>query len=128
MIPARYRDALGNGVYVTLGFDQNLIVLTEEHFANLSERARNMSLTDPTARMLKRLLFSHAEWVEIDRAGRILIPQWLRKTVGLNGKVMVVGMGDYFEIWPLEHWEQHRQILEDPAANAQRFASLELPL
>lgn len=128
MVPARFRELLGSNGYITLGFDQNLMVLPSEVFMRLSEHARAMSLTDPNARLLKRLLFSHAERVEIDRVGRILIPQWLRKSAEISSRAMVVGMGDYFEIWPFERWEEQRQLLQDPEANAQRFASLELSL
>lgn len=60
--------------------------------------------------------------------GRILIPQWLRKDAEIANRAMVVGMGDYFEIWSYERWEEHRQLLQDSEANAQRFASLELSL
>ncbi len=128
MVPARFRELLGSNGYITLGFDQNLMVLPSEVFIRLSEHARAMSLTDPNARLLKRLLFSHAERVEMDRVGRILIPQWLRKSAEINSRAMVVGMGDYFEIWPFERWEEQRQLLQDPEANARRFASLELSL
>ncbi|MGB9799188.1 MAG: division/cell wall cluster transcriptional repressor MraZ [Thermanaerothrix sp.] len=128
MVPARFRELLGSNGYITLGFDQNLMVLPAEVFERLAEHARTMSLTDPNARLLKRLLFSHAERVDIDRVGRILIPQWLRKDAEISSRAIVVGMGDYFEIWSYERWEEHRQLLQDPEANAQRFTSLELSL
>ena len=60
------------------GFDQNLIVLPSENYEGLFQRIRQMSITDPNARLLRRLFFSTADRVDVDQAGRILIPQFLR--------------------------------------------------
>ncbi|HZW02425.1 MAG TPA: division/cell wall cluster transcriptional repressor MraZ, partial [Anaerolineaceae bacterium] len=98
-IPARFRDLLDEGAYVTRGFDNNLLVLTPPSFDIISQRVRQMSITDEAARLLKRLIFSSAERVEVDRNGRILIPQWLRASVGIENAAVVVGAGEYFEIW-----------------------------
>ena len=126
-IPARYRELLADGAYVTQGFDRNLMVLPSAVFVQLSSHANQLSVTDPTARTLKRYIFSTAERIEIDRAGRILLPQFLRQQVGLNGGAVIVGVGDYFEIWSPDQWAQQNDILQDTDANTQRFAALNLP-
>lgn len=126
-IPARFRDLLAaEGAYVLQGFDNNLMVLTVPTFEAISKRVSQMSLTDPSARLLKRLIFSTADRVEVDRAGRILIPQFLRRSAGLDGEAILVGVGDYFEIWAPSVWEQQVDQLQDVEANAQRFMTLEL--
>ncbi len=127
-VPARFREPLMQGAYITLGFDQNLMVLTPEIFKLISENVRQMSITDPETRLLKRLIFSHAEWVEVDRVGRILIPQWLRNAAQIDGNVVVVGNDTYFEIWSPNLWENQTEQLQDSEANARRFATLNLPL
>jgi MraZ protein len=121
-IPARYRDLLLDGAYVTQGFDRNLIVMTVSAFETLSHNVKQMSITDSKARMLRRLIFSNGERVEVDKAGRILIPQFLRQGAGLNGEAIVVGVGDYFEIWSPEHWAEQASRLQDAEANADLFA------
>ncbi len=63
-IPANYREQLQDGAYITQGFDQNLIVLPKTSFENISTRINKMSLTNPDARQLSRLIFSHAEEIE----------------------------------------------------------------
>ena len=73
-IPARYRELISQGAYITLGFDQNLMVLTTSYFNEIAERSAKLSLTDATSRQLMRLIFSNAERVEVDKAGRILEP------------------------------------------------------
>lgn len=124
-VPARFRELLAPvGAYVIQGFDHNLIVLPSVMFDELSEKVSRMSLTRPDARQLRRLLYSTANRVEIDKAGRMLIPQFLRQLADLNDGVVIVGNGDYFELWSPESWEQLNQELLDPQATANRFADL----
>ena len=126
-IPARYRDLLlPDGAYVMQGFDSNIMVLPSAVFESLSNNINQMSITDPTKRLLRRMVFSTANRVEFDRAGRILIPQFLRQGAGLDTTVVVVGAGLYFEIWSPEAWVHQDQQLQDAQANAQRFSGLEL--
>lgn len=125
-VPARYREPLEKGAYVMQGFDRNLMVMTDEAFEAVRSHLQGMSFTDPTTRLLHRLIFSTAGRVELDKAGRILIPQFLRQNMLLNGEVVVVGAGDYFEIWAPEAWAEQNSQLQDSQANAQRFAALDL--
>jgi MraZ protein len=126
-IPARFRELLAaEGAFITQGFDRNLMVLTPEKFALISERIEAMRMTEPTARMLKRMIFSSAEKVEVDKAGRILIPEFLRQYAGLQNLAVVVGAGDYFEIWSPDAWTEQLSKLQDADTNAQRFALLDL--
>lgn len=125
-IPARYRDLLEEGAYITQGFDQNLMVMTAAAFERMAARVNQMSITDPTARQLRRLIFSNAERIEFDRAGRILIPLFLRSAAHMQNVGMVVGVGNHFEIWSLELWEANQAQFQDTDANAIKFESLDL--
>ena len=125
-IPVRFRDLLADGAYVTQGFDKNLMVLTAPTFQAISKRVNQMSLTDSTARELRRLLFSTANYIDPDKNGRILLPQYLRELAELGGDVVLVGVGDYFEIWPTDSWDAQYEKLKDTEANAQRFEGLSL--
>jgi MraZ protein len=125
-VPARFRELLEEGAYVTQGFDRSLMVMTTNAFELISQRVRTMSITNPEARLLRRLIFSNGEHVEIDKAGRILIPQFLRQAAGLDGEAVVVGLGDYFEIWSPEEWDGQSTQLQDAEANAHRFAALDI--
>lgn len=125
-IPARFRDLLAGGAYVTRGFDQNLMVLTSASFEAIIARVNKMNITDPNARELKRLLFSTADHAEPDKNGRILLPQFLREQADLNGEAMLVGVGDYFEIWSPAAWQAQLTRFEDSEETAQRFVGIEL--
>ncbi|HZD58320.1 MAG TPA: division/cell wall cluster transcriptional repressor MraZ [Anaerolineales bacterium] len=126
-IPARFRELLvAEGAYVTQGFDNNLMVLTVPTFTQIYQRVNRMSMTDPVARLLKRLIFSNADRVDVDKVGRILIPQFLRDAVELDGEAVIVGVGDYFEIWSTKIWQDQVAQLKDVEANAHRFMALDL--
>lgn len=125
-IPAVFRDSVGKGAFISQGFDRNLMVMTAEYFQQVYARVQAMSITDPAARLLRRLLLANAYQVEVDKAGRILVPQNLRQFLGLDGEAMVVGQGEYFEIWSPDGWHEQMQAIEDAEANAGRFAALDL--
>ena len=121
-IPARFRDTLAaESAYIMQGFDTNLLVLTEATFEQISQRINQASLTDATARLLRRLLFSTASRVDFDKAGRILIPQFLRETAGIDSDAVVVGAGKYVEIWSPERWAGQVQLLQDGEVTGSRF-------
>jgi MraZ protein len=127
MVPARYRDLLAAGAYITQGFDKCLMVMTEEHFNEVYAILNGLNMADQSARMLRRLILSNAYQVEVDRVGRILVPQNLREFLGVpSGELVVAGQGEYFEVWTPAEWKSQMDSLHDVEANAQRFATLNL--
>jgi MraZ protein len=125
-IPANYREQLQDGAYITIGFDQNLIVLPKTSFDNISNRINKMSLTDPAARQLSLLFFSHAEEIVFDRAGRILIPVFLRQAALLGNAAEVVGAGNHFEVWSPELWGKQDSQFQDSDFNKMRYIAFDL--
>lgn len=127
MIPARYRDLLAAGAYITQGFDKCLMVMTESHFQEVYVILNGLNMADPSARLARRLILSNAYAVEVDKVGRILVPQNLREFLGLaNGELVVAGQGEYFEVWTPAEWKSQMDNLQDVEANTQRFATLNL--
>ena len=126
MIPARYRELLAAGAFVTQGFDKCLMVMTDLYFGQVYERINAMNLADPTARLLRRLILSNAYPIEVDKVGRILVPQNLRHAVELDGEAIVAGQGEYFEVWNPAEWSVQINQLQDVETNNQRFATLDL--
>jgi transcriptional regulator MraZ len=127
MIPARYRDLLAAGAYITQGFDKCLMVMTDAYFNEMYSIINSMNMADPTARMLRRLILSNAYPVEVDKVGRVLVPQNLRQFLGVeSGELTVAGQGDYFEVWAPAGWRDQMEQVQDVEANEQRFATLNL--
>ncbi len=128
IIPASYREALQGGAYISLGFDQNLIVWPTAIFEQILARISALSVTDPNTRLLRRMFFSQASRVEFDKAGRILLPQHLREAAHLSGDAIVAGVGETMEIWSCDLWVEQEQCIQDGKVNAGRFSDLDLPL
>jgi MraZ protein len=126
-MPARLRDLLGaDGAHLMRGFDRNLIVVTSATYELFSMRVKRMSITDPLARSLRRLLFSYAIQIEFDKIGRFLLPQFLRDFAGIKNEVVINGTGDYIEIWSPEAWSEQVELLNDVNSTATSFAAQDL--
>ncbi len=126
MIPARFRETLDGGAYITQGFDRCLMVMTGEYFRQVITQLDNISMTDPSGRLLRRMILGNAFQVEIDKVGRVLVPQTLRQFAGLDGEAVVAGQGEYFEVWAPAAWEEQVKQMQDTETNNQRFATLNL--
>jgi MraZ protein len=126
-IPSRFRELLAaDGAYILQGFDRNLIVLPEPAFERISAKINGLSVTDSNARALRRQIYSTATRVEADRSGRILIPDFLRQAANLDSEAMLVGAGNFFEIWSPDLWGQQVNQIQVDESNGQRFAVLDL--
>jgi len=126
MIPARFRELLAAGAFITQGFDKCLMVMTDVYFKEVYDRISAMNLADPMARLLRRLILSNAYPVEADKVGRILLPQNLRQVITLESEAIVAGQGEYFEVWTPAAWNEQMAQLQDLETNDQRFAMLDL--
>ena len=124
-LPARLRDALGDVVFLARGLDGCLFLHPEEKWRSLTERVGNFSLTDRMARALARMIFS-ASRCEVDKAGRILIPQSLRKFAGITNQVVIVGVEDRVELWAPDRWEKAMSLLSktDESGVAEEWKAL----
>ena len=97
ILPAEYREELGESFYITMGFNRCAQVMSAAEFDRLREQIRQ--LPADKALSLQYLLISPAKLVTPNSQGRISIPQKLREDLGLSGEVSVVGMDNRIEIW-----------------------------
>ena len=125
-IPSKFRELPAEGAFVVQGLDRNLMVLPPAAFEIIYNRLMAMSMTDPSARLLRHIILGNALQVVPDGAGRILISPNLREYAGLQNEVVFVGQGDYFEIWSPELWQEQQVQINDAVTNAQRFAALDV--
>jgi MraZ protein len=122
-LPAKYRTELASGVVVTRGLDKCLFVFPMDEWKTLAEKVSALPITDVSAREFRRQLFSGADDVELDKQGRVLLPQYLREYAGLNGNVIVAGLNTHMEIWSPDAWNTIRASI-DSADNAEQWAKL----
>jgi MraZ protein len=127
-IPSKFRELTVEGVYVVQGLDRNLMVLPPTVFQMLYDHLMSMNLTDPTARLLRRVILGNALKVAPDGSGRILLSSNLKEYAVLKENVVFVGQGEYFEIWSPELWKEQEVQVSDADMNSQRFAALDLKI
>ena len=125
-VPAKFREPLADGAFVVQGLDNNLMVLTAAAFETVYQRLMAMNMMDPNARALRRIILGNAAQLELDSAGRILLPQNLRDLAGLGSEAVLVGQGDYFEVWQPDLWKAQEAELQNAEVNAGRFSTLDL--
>ena len=101
-LPARFREALADGAYLTLGQDGCLFCFPRAEWEERAEEVRSSPLSDTEGRAYSRMFFGNAEPVELDSQGRLVVPQRLRNQVGIRKEVVVVGVHDRMEIWDRE--------------------------
>jgi MraZ protein len=125
-IPSGISSAISGNVILTQGFDQNLWVLGQEAFEEVYRKITSLNLADPLARALMRMVLGGASSLDLGQTGEILIPDALRKFALLEDEAIIVGQGDYFEIWSPKVWDQQEAYLQDVSVSADRFAVLDL--
>jgi len=125
-IPSKFRELPAEGAFVVQGLDRNLMVLPPAVFQVIYDRLMGMSMTDPGARLLRRIILGNALQVVPDGVSRILLSPNLKEFADLKENVVFVGQGDYFEIWSPELWKEQEVQVNDAETNSQRFAALDL--
>jgi MraZ protein len=107
IIPAKFREGLGENFIITKGLDNCLFAYSMEEWKNFEAKLRTLPLADRDARAFMRFFFAGATECEVDKQGRILIPQNLREHAGLDKDVYIIGMSSRVEIWDKSKWEEY---------------------
>jgi MraZ protein len=113
-LPARLRDDLAqyddDGVVVTIDpVSRCLLLYPLSEWELIQQKLDKLPTFQPQARRLQRLLVGHATDLEVDKAGRILLPAPLREFARLDKKLTILGQGKKLEIWSQEEWEAQRE-------------------
>ena len=116
-IPARFRPALDDGLFITRGLDRCLVIWDADSWRSMAERVRDLNPWQGDARRMQRHFFSGAVQAQPDKLGRVVIPQYLRAYAGLEDEVVVVGLADRVEIWARAEWQRERSEAERGSAD-----------
>lgn len=104
IIPAKFRESLGDEFVVSQGLDGCLFVYPNEEWQRFEEKLKTIPMSDKQGRKFVRFFLAGATVAEVDKQGRILIPSVLREFAGLTKDVVLVGVGTRAEIWDKERW------------------------
>jgi MraZ protein len=105
-LPSRFKDAFGATMLVILGRDAGLWAYAEEDWPKVTGQIDSGPLSSREERARARALYAHAERVNVDEQGRVVIPQFLREQARLEREVVVLGISDHLEIWPAAEWDR----------------------
>nr|WP_218925236.1 MULTISPECIES: division/cell wall cluster transcriptional repressor MraZ [unclassified Gemella] len=103
-MPVKFRDELGNKFIITRGLDSCLFGYSLLEWQKIESKIKSLPLTKKSARAFQRFFFSGASEVEIDKQGRINIPQSLIEHAKLEKECVVNGVSNRIEIWNKETW------------------------
>jgi MraZ protein len=115
-VPSRFRASLADGVVLSKGFDPCVWVHTTDSYEQLSERfLEPHSPFGRDARLLRRRFHGGSFDDSLDSAGRIRLPKPLIEHAGISGNCVVVGAGEYLEIWDADAWAKQEEELDAAA-------------
>lgn len=104
IIPSKFREVLGEEFVITKGLDGCLFVFPNSEWQAFEEKLKKLPLTNKSARQFARFFVAGATPCELDKQGRILLPQTLREFAGLEKDVVLTGMLNRVEIWSKAQW------------------------
>lgn len=107
IIPARFRDALGDTFVITKGFENCLSVYTNDEWEKVAQKLGELPSNQKNARRIQRIFLSGACPCEADKQGRFLIPPTLRTHANLDKEVVIIGDYNKLEIWDINTWNSY---------------------
>lgn len=123
-LPAKYRKELGRKIVVTRGLDNCLFLYPHKTWLAISKETAEQGHMNRNTQYT-RFLFSGASEIEIDSAGRILIPEFLREFADLKNPVVFTGVHDRIEIWNDKRWTAYKKRIEsDTNMLTEKFSSV----
>ena len=104
IVPSKFREILGEQFVVTKGMDGCLFAFSNDDWKVFEEKLKALPITNKNARKFARFFLAGAADVEVDKQGRILLPQHLREFGEIDKDVVLVGVGSRIEIWDRDKW------------------------
>lgn len=114
-LPAKFRKELGSSVVVTRGLDRCLFVYSKAAWKKEAQRFAAHSAGTAAGRAFARLMLAGANEVDVDSAGRVLVPDYLKAYANLAGKCVVAGVSDRIELWDEGAWDTYTEAIERDA-------------
>lgn len=109
IIPSKLRDGLGDTFVITRGLENCLFVYPQNEWQQLELKLKALPFTKKDVRAFTRFLLSGAIEVELDKQGRVLLPNNLRDFAELDKDCVIIGVSSRVEIWSKKKWEEYYQ-------------------
>ncbi len=107
-VPSKYRTALSGTVFLVKDVDRCISVYHEDTYSAMTRSAlAGLNEMSPQARELRRFFHANATDVELDSAGRVMLPPSHLEHAGIDRQVVIIGAGDSLELWDRETWKTY---------------------
>ena len=124
-VPVKFRASLAEGAVVTRGLDRSLFLYPKSEWQTLAEKLASLPFGQADTRAFARLMLAGAMEVEVDKSGRVLLPEYLRQYAALDKSVVVAGLYNRLEIWDEATWKEYSAKTESEGnAIAERLQNL----
>ncbi len=107
IIPARFREQLGESFVATRGLDNCIFVYPFDEWRSIEEKMRSLPFTRADVRAFMRIFLSGASELDLDKQGRTVLPANLRDYANINKDIIIIGVGTRVEIWSAENWQTY---------------------
>ncbi len=111
-IPKKFRADLSKGAVVTRGLDSCLFLYTKKEWEKLAQKLANLPFAQANTRAFARLMLAGAMDAEVDKQGRIMLPDYLRQFAGMKKSVIVAGLYSRLELWDSAKWNAYKKRTE----------------
>ena len=124
-IPVKFRRDLVKGAVVTRGLDNCLFLYTKKEWEKLAEKLAALPISRANSRAFSRLMLAGAMDVDIDKQGRVVLPEYLRRFASLQKNVVVAGLYSRIELWDEKVWTDYKGRTESASGEiAEKMAEL----
>ena len=113
VIPRKMRDELGYKIYIMKGYDGALSIYKEEAFVKLVEELERLSFNKKENRDYLRLKLASVTDLDVDKMGRVQLPQALLTKHRIGKDVVVLGVSDHIEVWDAKKYQEYLASIED---------------
>ena len=110
--PKKFREILGDKLIITLGYENSLVIVSEQNWKALLEGTEGKPFIQKGARETQRFLLGGASNVSLDSKGRFVIPSYLRSFAKIQNEAIFLGLSRFVEMWDRKRWETYRLNLE----------------
>ncbi len=111
-IPVKFRADLKGKAVVTRGLDSSLFLYPISEWQKLAQKLARLPIFKANSRAFSRLMLAGAMDCEIDKAGRIVLPDYLREFAKMQKRVVVAGLYNRLEIWSEDLWKKYKRSTE----------------
>lgn len=116
-LPKKLRSQLTDDLIITRGYDGCALILDRKRWQNLISEIGTGALFRMNARDTRRYLLGGASQIELDKQGRFVIPAYILEHTDSASEVVILGVGDWVELWGAERWAEKADYLSKNASD-----------